>query len=143
MRNQSVANISQSGRDQYRLCQDKWNAPRIARLADGVVVEVVEEDGVYEGFSVRAGAVKVSYHGGAAEKWLKPEQVPKLIRKIRGAHHAQDHSGLSCDCEFKSMSLPLVVWSDAVSHKSNSENQTRTSGRRRCSRAEASPCKVA
>lgn len=57
-----------------------WSASRSAWV-DGVVEAYFPEAGIFEGFSVPAGAVKVSLNGGAGVKWIMPDKINEQLKR--------------------------------------------------------------
>jgi len=60
-----------------------WSNSKKAWCTDGVVLEAPHVDCVIDGYAIPAGAVKVTSSAGT--KWILPEQVPDVLRKVQGS----------------------------------------------------------
>lgn len=61
-----------------------WSNSQKVWIPDGVVLEVAQENCIMEGYSIPAGAIKVSY-GGVNSKWILPPAVADSVRRPAGA----------------------------------------------------------
>eukprot|EP00927_Polykrikos_kofoidii_P001706 TRINITY_DN10665_c0_g1_i1.p1 TRINITY_DN10665_c0_g1~~TRINITY_DN10665_c0_g1_i1.p1 ORF type:complete len:788 (-),score=136.17 TRINITY_DN10665_c0_g1_i1:54-2417(-) len=78
-----------------------WSVSRDAWV-DGVIEAYFPEAGVFEGFSVPAGAVKVSLGGGTSVKWIMPDVIEKQLRRVTSASRPSLMKAFSCDSSMTS-----------------------------------------